>query len=144
MKLNWLRAGCASIAECGGYTALAWKADRHEGCVWNSEIRDSEGCALFATCAGGPRSPTREAAEAACETWLDQHDKPSWTDATDWLSFAEWKGCRLVCCPSSHGIYTFRVTGKFDSIGGTCELLDEAKSAAEKYVREQNAKGKSC
>lgn len=129
MKLDWLRAGCVSIAESCGYTATTWKIDVSE---WRWELRCNESGRHSA----GARIGTREAAEAACEAWLDQHDKPVWHDATEWLSWAEWRGECLIIRKVSDNDWKFnRVGATYND--GTHPTCVAAKMSAEQYVREQ-------
>jgi len=130
MKLNWLRAGCASIAECGEYTATTWKTDKYEWC-W--ELRCNESGRHSAE----ERTGTREAAEAACEAWLDKHDKPVWHDATEWLSWAEWRGKRIYLRTEVHTTPGWAAYLHGERHIATLPSRDEAKAAAEKYVRER-------
>lgn len=128
MKLNWLRAGNASIAECGDYTAFVRPCRGKWGVYAVSDRDYLDICAPV---------DTREAAEAACESWLDQRDKPVWHDATEWLSWAEWRGKRIYLRTEVHmtpgwGAY---LHGERHIV--TRPSRDEAKAAAEKYVREQ-------
>ncbi len=130
MKLRWLRAGCASIAECGGFGCVCeFSGDGN----WYVRVRESDGLLLLDTEIRG----TLSIAEAACEAWLDQHDKPVWHDATEWLSWAEWRGKRIYLRTEVHmtpgwGAY---LHGERHIV--TRPSRDEAKAAAEKYVREQ-------
>ena len=136
MKLNWLRAGCESIAEFGELTFATRKYDKSgKYCL---TIRDNDGGELVES---QSCFESREAAESACEAWLDQHDKPVWNDATEWLSWAEWRGFGVVIhrYQQSSGL----IRWCFDcATSGGCEILksrDDAKSAAEKYVRDKTA-----
>lgn len=139
MKLNWLSAGCASIAECGEYTVQCylWCNVENEK-KWVFDVYRTTTAALVK--ASPSRHDTREAAEAACEAWLDQFDKPVWHDATDWLSWAEWRGKRMTVnrhC-GNHALFQWAAsrTSGWDG-GGRFVSMQDAKSAAEKYVREQ-------
>lgn len=133
MKLNWLRAGCASIAECGEYTAHVYLA--FDG--WVGWVARTTGSDIKRIAYG---SDSREAAEAACEAWLDQHDKPVWHDATEWLSWAEWRGQRLVVADVYGGQHRYLWSASRPAgwdYGSLLMTMDEAKAAAEKYVRKQ-------
>jgi len=133
MKLNWLRAGCASIAECGNRTLVAqrWDGGEYGWHVVGRGSTEFERSFL----------ELREA-EAACEAWLDKHDKPVWHDVTEWLSWAEWRGFHLYCRLSTGGVNWewYRSNGR--GAGWSLASSTEAKAAAEKYVREQTGGGK--
>lgn len=131
MKLQWLRAGCASIAEANGVSFNVyfgggnWYATRTSG-----DEGDIHGC--------GGAYTNREAAEAACETWLDQHDKPVWHDATEWLSWAEWRGWKMITCPGGCGRSVCRVANDENDVKCFYDpQTQHAKAAGEKYVRDQ-------
>jgi len=136
MKLKWLRAGCASIAECGEYTAHVYLA--FDG--WVGWVARTTGSDIKRIAYG---SDSREAAEAACEARLDQHDKPVWHDATEWLSWAEWRGWRLQVVASRNRTEKWCWYGSMATPvnhvpqGIWINTRDAAKAAAEKYVREQ-------
>lgn len=146
MKLNWLRAGCASIAECGGVTLCVMRRNgiaENEG-DWLIRLSGLSGDIINET----PHMDghkTIEAAEAACEQWLDEHDKPVWHDfGTDaWGCWAEWRGMGLTVRPASwtsvgwtfNAIFLDREHDSHTKAGWYTR--EQAKSAAEKYVREQ-------
>lgn len=133
MQLTWLRAGCESIAECGEYT-LAVFPDYTEK-KWAFRVLPNQRQTVIYS----ENHNTREAAEAACEAWLDKHDKPVWHDATKWLSWAEWRGWRLLAYDGGLdcGCVGRCVNGRVNAIGGFGETISFAKASAEKYVREQ-------
>ena len=135
MKLTWLRAGCASIAECGEYTVQCylWCNVENEK-KWVFDVYRTTTSALVKV--SPSRHDTREAAETACEAWLDQHDKPVWHDATEWLSWAEWRGECLIIRKVSDNDWKFnRVGATYND--GTHPTCVAAKMSAEQYVREQ-------
>lgn len=142
MKLNWLRAGCASIAECGEYTAQCYSSLVQElGTRWLWDVYRTRDGRCVNTDGSGGGYPTREAAEAACEAWLDQHDKPVWHDVTDWLSWAEWRGAMLHIRPRHNSApgWGWQVNGSLNAEWDAAKTREDAKAAAEKYVREQTA-----
>lgn len=135
MKLDWKRAGCASIASIRGITFI---------CEWSGE---NDRCDVTVRGVDGrldvrnhqPRDVA--AAEAYCEQWAETTDHPEWHDVTDWLSWAEWRGVRMFAFPAiNHDEFTVRVCpGDGRNAATTTGFLniEAAKSAAEKWVREQ-------
>lgn len=136
MKLDWKRAGCASIASIRGITFI---------CEWSGE---NDRCDVTVRGVDGrldvrnhqPRDVA--AAEAYCEQWAETTDRPEWHDVNDWLSWAEWRG-REVSIHTYAPVYggsdrrwwvdiSPRHTHGFDT-------LTEAKEYAEKWIRGQGA-----
>lgn len=142
MKLDWKRAGCASIAECGfKKTAHVWLDNEHGG--WCVAVFDG-GEQLDMDVPNDGVFKTPGGAEGACESWIEQHDRPEWHDVTDWLSWAEWRGWRLCVRPESvDPSRTQWSASKNGYCGGFLSIAGPdfpgAKSAAEKWVRGQGA-----
>ncbi len=134
MQLTWLRAGCASIAECGERTAVVILLNN----VWIGSVRFSSTGGVYDVFED-IKVDTREAAESACEAWLDKHDRPQWEDANDWLSWAEWRGWTMHVYRSLGN--TFCAICRTEARGcnptNNQMTIDGAKRDAEKYVREQ-------
>lgn len=136
MKLYWKRAGCASIAEWRGFTFICEWIGKNMSC--NVIIRGVDGTA----CASRAQEDIASA-EAYCEDWIERNDHPEWRDVTDWLSWAEWHGVQLIVRPWGNGCRDG--SWKYQSIGlsNDCDYgrggnsRDDAKAAAEKWVREQ-------
>lgn len=135
MKLDWKRAGRASIAESCGFTFAVFPDYSLGEWGWRVITNDDKSNTAVEN---GSRICTRESAEAACESWLEKHDRPEWHDVTDWLSWAEWRGFRLVAAPSAWRPFMCQVSNG----RGTMKVFHDeksshAKAAAEKCIREQ-------
>ena len=128
MKLNWLRAGCASIAECGEYTYVCRQVAPYgfRGTVHYGKLQVDDWMAS-----------SIDDCERTAQQWLDQHDKPVWHDATEWLSWAEWRGNQMYARPFTSSSNGWEVYCLGDGRVASVKSLEEAKDAAEKYVREQ-------
>lgn len=140
MKLDWNRGQFAGVADCGQFTASTWREFGHSD--WNFQIYGD----------GGPLVPkgvatacnSMEDAEKLAESWLERNDRPAWHDVTDWLSWAEWRGVKLCVRPEcgTRDTSYFQATdaNRYTHYSNdTLKTVDEAKSAAEKWVREQGA-----
>lgn len=90
MKLNWLRAGCASIAEHGGFSFLCDLIGKGE---WVVQVRKDNGDLIE----GDTLTGTMSNAEEWHEKWLDQHDKPQWKQSEEWLWSTTWRGVFAYC-----------------------------------------------
>ena len=141
MKLDWKRAGRASIAESCGFTFAVFPDYSLGEWGWRVITNDDKSNTAVEN---GSRICTRESAEAACESWLEKHDRPEWHDVTDWLSWAEWRGLKILVRPEtacSIGTYYAQATeanGMTRSAPNmTCTTVKSAKDAAEKWIREQ-------
>ncbi len=139
MKLTWLRAAAGSFCESGEFTVMIdyyGDAGKHR---WGPLIRNSAGNVVF----DKTDTPlqTREAAEAACEAWLDQHDKPVWQqpDGCDFLWWCNWRGYQMAVRDVGlcEGAFTWGCRRGSRGSSGSVASAEEAKAAAEKYVREQ-------
>ncbi len=142
MKLEWKRAGFAAVADCNGMTANVW----FNGADWNFQVYSQQGIHVSQTVA--PTCNTRIKAEQLAEQWLEENDKPAWNDATPWLSWAEWRGIKMLVRPYSRGECDFQwqiSSKKMDDCGTrSLETMQQAKDACEQFVRQMTAKGESC
>lgn len=142
MKLDWKRFGSVSVARAGIRTALVTQfGDAPFGKQWGAEVRHADtGIMLFD--ATHPGHASCDIAEQKCEQWIDSIDRPEWHEATPWLWWAEWRGCRLRINrthPVPREWYVCVTSVTHNCREGTRLTLDEAKAAAEKWVREQTA-----
>lgn len=142
MKLDWKRAGCASIAEFGGLTAVVLYDDNKVEHRW--QVFRRYGSPIHAS---KVRSNDFADAETEVVAMLKQHDRPEWHDVTDWLSWAEWRGWRLEVCVSrtKRNYWCWYGGTETHSTNDIPQAIwipsrEEAKSAAEKWVREQGGK----
>lgn len=138
MKLDWKRAGCGSIAASGDFSFLCEFIGEGR---WVVQVRRGSGALVE----GDTLSGTMSSAEGWHESWLERNDRPEWHDVTDWLSWAEWRGVKLVLRPWGNGcrdgVWRFQSVGRSNDAdyGRGGESRESAKSAAEKWVREQGA-----
>lgn len=144
MKLDWKTEGTASICYCNRITCVVhFAGDGYSCSVCRSAIPAGNGLVVEGT--SGLR--TMASAWEWCEREVEQHDRPEWHDVTDWLSWAEWRGLKILVRPETAcaiGTYYAQST---DASGMTrsaphasCNTVEAAKAAAEKWVREQGAK----
>lgn len=132
MKLDWKTEGTASICYCNGMTCVVhFAGDGYSCSVCRNAIPAGNGLVVEGTSGLG----TMASAWAWCEREVEKHDRPEWHDVADWLSWAEWRGFRLYARPVS-GEWCFYIIGKYNT-HDPLSTLEEAKSSAEKWVREQ-------
>ncbi len=139
MKLNWLRAGCASIAENQGLTFMVDRWDRGDRLIpWSWAVRTSGG-----TEKSVGWETTREAAEAACEKWLDEHDKPEWVEHRPWLWSCEWRGVSALVAESIGGNCFGKAHTKTWSWWSQFGTMEFVKAEVEAEIRERTG-GAQC
>lgn len=73
---------------------------------------------------------------AWCEREVEKHDHPEWHDVTDWLSWAEWRGLKFYIRTTENKWYVYFID-IYRNVIHPLGSRDEAKAAAEKWVREQ-------
>jgi len=130
MKLEWKRAGCVSIAGWRGFTFVCQWIGKMMSC--DVIIRRIDGSLEICCTKEDP-----SAAEDWCEDWIDQQERPEWNDVTGWLSWAEWRGWRMFAASVNHGSDIWKCGEHMVQGYGT--TINDAKAAAEKWVREQGA-----
>lgn len=136
MKLDWKRAGCASIAECGQFTAIVWKT--HTG-AWAVDTRDASGKNHSNPCGS---TESRAMAEASFEDWLNKIYHPEWREFSSIVHLAEWRGAKLAVLPDlgTNGNLAVSIFLEgHEPMLIPSPTVEAAKAAAEKWVREQTA-----
>lgn len=144
MKLDWKTEGTASICYYSGMTCVVhFSGDGYSCSVCRNSIPSGNGLVVEGTSGLG----TMACAWAWCEREVEKHDRPEWHDVTDWLSWAEWRGLKILVRPEtacSIGTYYAQATeanGMTRSAPNmTCTTVKSAKDAAEKWVRDQGEK----
>lgn len=131
MKLDWKRAGQASIAAMNNSTFIAQRWDDGKF-GWHLV---GQGSVHY-----GKGFPDLTSAESACEAWAEEYDYPVWReDRKGWLWSTVWRGHHLILRYDSQAIeeHRFKAVSVQDGLTLCRETLKEAQTALENLVRHQ-------